>query len=197
MGTQAFNPKRTHLIYSKQRLTLVIPYHWHHFNSTITARLRAGCRCCAHEGDFLGYLGAKKPGKTRAFDGHVLGLRACARPRDRVIHGFFVVSLIALVAAYWLTNSLWLLMLASGLMFFACGFISPMSMGQGLVLFRPIAGTASAVMFLISILTTSVTSFLAGYLHVHSILPLLTVYAVLLSLMVLVYWRLLRGYRAA
>ena len=75
-------------------------------------------------------------------------------------------------------------------MFFACGFIFPMSMGKGISLFRHIVGTASAVMYLINILITSLASFSVSFLTMHSAIPLMLIYFSLLVIAALIYWRM-------
>ncbi len=109
-----------------------------------------------------------------------------------VIPACLFVALVGLASGYIFTHSIVLITVISALMFFACGFIFPMSMGKGLSLFRHIAGAASAMMFLINILITSLTAFLLSFVHVQSVIPLLWVYVLLLLVSLLVYWCLVR-----
>ncbi|QEL55173.1 Bcr/CflA family efflux MFS transporter [Chromobacterium paludis] len=89
------------------------------------------------------------------------------------------VTLAGLALSQHWPDSLALLCAISALMFFGQGMLFPMSMGRGLSLFRHIAGTATAVMYLINILMTSVTSFLLSLLSVHDAPALLAVYLIL------------------
>ncbi len=109
-----------------------------------------------------------------------------------IIHLSLFVAMVGLVASYMFTHSVVLITCISAVMFFACGFTFPMSMGKGMSLFRHIAGTASATMYLINILITSLTSFLVSFIHVQSVIPMLWVYVVLLLICVWVYWKLVR-----
>ncbi|WP_158253758.1 MFS transporter [Chromobacterium alticapitis] len=90
-----------------------------------------------------------------------------------------LVTLAGAALAHFQPDSLMLLCAISALMFFSQGMLFPMSMGRGLALFRHIAGTATALMFLINILMTSLTSFLLSLLSVHTAPALLGVYLIL------------------
>lgn len=83
-----------------------------------------------------------------------------------------------------------LLCTVSALMFCAQGFIFPMSMGKGLAMFGHIAGTATALMFLINTLMTSLTAFVLSLLPISNPQDLLWVYLVL-SLVCLLAHRML------
>lgn len=107
------------------------------------------------------------------------------------INLFFGVATAALIASYFFSQSILLVVIASACMFFACGFIFPMSMGKGISLFRHIAGTASATMYLINIFITSLTSFLVSFLNVQSVIPLIWIFFVLLLIAVFIYWWLI------
>lgn len=67
------------------------------------------------------------------------------------INIFFIISIMLVFSGYLFSESIFLVVIASILMFFACGIIFLLSMGQGLSMFRHIAGTATAMMFLINI----------------------------------------------
>lgn len=56
------------------------------------------------------------------------------------INGFFGYAVLAVIMGHILGNSSILIGIVSAVMFFACGFIFPMSMGKGLSSFRHIAG---------------------------------------------------------
>ncbi len=105
-----------------------------------------------------------------------------------VVNTFLIISVINVIISYFVSNNIVLVAVASGLMFFACGFIFPLSMGKGLSLFRHISGTAAAVMYLINILITGLVSFLVGFVNVQGATALLWVYMLLLFLGALLYW---------
>lgn len=109
------------------------------------------------------------------------------------IHLFFILALLAVVASYFLPHSIELVIIASLLMFSACGFIFPLSMGTGLSMFRHIAGTATATMYLINILITVLMSFLISFVTMHNAIPLMWLYLLLLSAAVAVYWCMISG----
>lgn len=108
------------------------------------------------------------------------------------INFFFFVTVLLLIASYFFNRSIVLVALASAFMFFACGFLFPMSIGKGASLFRHIAGTANAIMFLINILITSLVSFLISFVNVQSVVSLLWIYFLLIFMSTLVYWVWLR-----
>ena len=76
-------------------------------------------------------------------------------------------------------------------MFFGAGFIFPVSMGKGIALFRHIAGTASAVMYFVNVLLTSLSSFLISFVNMQSAIPLMWIYFILTLICTVVYWRLI------
>lgn len=104
------------------------------------------------------------------------------------INVFFCIAVLALLAGYVLGNSIILIAIISAVMFFACGFTFPMSMGKGLSLFRHIAGTATAAMYLVNILMTSLTAFILSFLNVESAVFLFWIYALLMAICVIAYW---------
>jgi Bcr/CflA subfamily drug resistance transporter len=105
------------------------------------------------------------------------------------INGFFALSILAIIAGYLFGNSITLITIISACMFFASGSIFPMSMGKGMSLFRHIAGTASAIMFFINILMTSVSAFLLSFINIHSAVALFWIYTILLAICMVVYWK--------
>lgn len=109
------------------------------------------------------------------------------------INLFFVVAAIALILSYALPNNIILIAMDSAIMFFACGFIFPMSMGKGLSLFRHIAGTATALMYLINIIMTSLCSFILSFISINNASALFYIYIILLGICMLVYWQLLHN----
>lgn len=105
-----------------------------------------------------------------------------------VIHSFLGMALIAVIASYFLSQNIGLVTITSGLMFFATGFIFPMSMGKGMSLFRHIAGTATATMYLINMLITSLVSFLIGFIQVQNAIYMMWIYFLLMLMSALIYW---------
>lgn len=105
-----------------------------------------------------------------------------------VIHILFILSIIGFILSFYFNESLMLIMAMTVLMYFACGFIFPLAMGKGMSLFRHISGTAAAVMYLVNVLITSLAAFVEGFINVHSIMSLTIIYAVLMFLLVIVYW---------
>ncbi len=103
-----------------------------------------------------------------------------------------LITLALFGISFLLTDSIVLTAIASGLMFFICGFLFPMSMGKGMSLFRHIAGTASATMYLINMLITSVCGLLVSFINVQSVVSLIWMYLLLLLGCALVYWGMIR-----
>lgn len=109
-----------------------------------------------------------------------------------IINGFIVIALLAVITSYFLEKSIFLTSLTSALMFFACGFIFPLSMGKGMSLFRHIAGTATALMYFINVLTTSLVGFMISFIHIESTIPLMWIYLILLLIAAFFYWSIIR-----
>ena len=105
------------------------------------------------------------------------------------INTFFAISILALILSLFLKTSLILLIASSACMYFATGFIFPMSMGKGVSLFRHISGAASAVMYFINVLITSAASYFVSFVHTTTIVPMLTVDLFLLLICFGVFWR--------
>ncbi len=105
----------------------------------------------------------------------------------------FIGVLFSVVLSFIFEKSTLFLMVFSGLMFFSCGFIFPMSMGRGISLFRHIAGTATALMYLIQILMTSVFSFFVSLIRVENNTDIMLMYFILLFCAAAVYWGMIRG----
>ncbi len=108
---------------------------------------------------------------------------------------FFFIAILSLIGSYFFDKSLTLLVATSACMYFACGFIFPMSMGKGVSLFRHISGAASAIMYLINMLITSFASFVAGFIHTQNIIPMLWLYTALLFICFLIYWKVINARR--
>lgn len=110
-----------------------------------------------------------------------------------VIHTVFLIVLLGWLAGFWIKNlspdwNLILIILISLVTFGSCGFLFPLSMGKGMTLFRHIQGTAAAVMYLINMGLTSLTSFLVTFIPVKSPLPILSVDMGLMVLIMGIYW---------
>lgn len=108
------------------------------------------------------------------------------------INAFFLISFAGVGLSYFFSSSIVLIALMSALMYSASGIIFSMAMGKGLSLFRHIAGTASATMFFVNILITSVMGFLVGFVNVETNISLMWMYFILMFLSMLVYWARLR-----
>ena len=106
-----------------------------------------------------------------------------------IITGSLTIVCIMLMLAYFFPQSIALIVIASGCMFFMCGFIFPMSMGKGISFFQSIAGTAAAVMYLVNILMTGLAAFLVSFVKMHSAIPMLWIYFVIVLLSAGVYWQ--------
>lgn len=136
-----------------------------------------------HLGLFLGVVFLMATFVCRSF----LKYLDAERLFEAAIYTFFIIATLMLLASRFFSQSIYLVAIASALMFFATGFIFPLSMGKGLLLFRHIAGTATATMFLINILITSLLGFAVSFINVESAVPLMWVYFLLTLTSVLVY----------
>lgn len=105
-----------------------------------------------------------------------------------ILNLFFVIALVGFILSFWFGQSIVLIAIISGLMFFATGIIFPTSMGKVLSLFRHIVGVATATMYLINILITSIIGFLASLIHVNSAISLMAIYLVLMLSCTIIYW---------
>jgi Bcr/CflA subfamily drug resistance transporter len=108
------------------------------------------------------------------------------------IHLFFSLAIVGLLLSFLYNESIVLITIISAFMFYCTGTLFPMSMGRGMTGFRHIAGTATAIMYLINILITSLTSFLMGFVNIHNTTALMWVYVSLMMLCVGIYWVFLR-----
>ncbi len=111
-----------------------------------------------------------------------------------IINASLFIILALFCVSLFFRNSIILTAVPSGLMFFTCGFIFPLSMGKGLSLFRHIAGTATATMYLVNILITCQSAFLVSFINIQNLIPLLYVYLFLLLGCVLIYFGMIRNY---
>ena len=94
-----------------------------------------------------------------------------------------ILSLISLL----FPSSLILLIIATTVAYFVCGFIFPLCMGKGLSMFRNIAGTASAIMYLINVMITSLAAFIESFIQTESIIPIILIYSFLMLILLLIY----------
>ncbi len=108
-----------------------------------------------------------------------------------VINALLVLAGLLVIASYFFPQDIILVAVGTAFMFFGSGFLFPMAMGKGMSLFRHIAGTANAVMFLVNILLTSLSSFLIGFVSMHTTVPLMWVYFILVLICTIIYWRLI------
>ncbi len=104
------------------------------------------------------------------------------------IHVFLLIVSVGIAIAYFINNNIVLLGIISGIMFFATGLLFPMSVGKTLSLFRDIAGSATATMYLINTLMTSFCAFILSLIHLDNVAILFWVYFILLVLCVVFYW---------
>lgn len=111
------------------------------------------------------------------------------------INACFSLGVVLLVASYFFAHAIMMIEFASAFMFFTCGMIFPMSLGKGLSLFRHMAGTATAVMYLVNISITSIVSYFIGFIAVDSLMHLMWINMGLLFLVVVLYWGVLRQSR--
>lgn len=119
-----------------------------------------------------------------------------ARIKIRKLYFFLIntallLSIIFLLITLAYSHSLMIVIIASALMFFSTGFLFPMSMGKGMSLFKHIAGTASATMYLINILMTSLISMIVSFIPIHSFTPIMSVYVLLIAGCAMIYWKVL------
>ena len=105
----------------------------------------------------------------------------------------FIIAVLFVIISYFFPDSILLVSLSSAVMFFAKGFISPLCMTKGLALFRNIVGTASAIMYLIHILITSLITFLLSFFDIHNAIPMMWIYFVLTLTMLIIYWTMMRA----
>lgn len=104
------------------------------------------------------------------------------------INLIFLIAIIGLILSYYFTQSILLIAVMSACMLFACGFLFPMSSGRSLALFRHLAGTSSATMYLFNVLIASFVSFLCSLINVTTTVSLMWIYTILMFLCFFVYW---------
>ncbi|OGT53588.1 MAG: hypothetical protein A3F17_00145 [Gammaproteobacteria bacterium RIFCSPHIGHO2_12_FULL_41_15] len=109
-----------------------------------------------------------------------------------VINSALLITIILFGITLFFKNNMIVIAVSSGVMFFTCGCLFPTSMGKGISLFRHIAGTASATMYLINILITSLLSLLVSFINVQNFISLISVYFSLIVGCALLYWCIIR-----
>lgn len=102
---------------------------------------------------------------------------------------FLLISIIWTILAYIAGKNMSVVIIPSLFMFFGAGIIYPAGMGRGLTLFRHLAGSGSAVMNLINVLTTSLTALVMSFITASSVLPMACIYFGLMILSSLIYWK--------
>ncbi len=104
------------------------------------------------------------------------------------VNTLMLMATIMLILSFVFAKNMILITAVGAAMYFACGIIFPMSMGKGISLFRHISGAASALMYFINILITSLISFLIGFIHTQSVIPLMWLNFILLLICCVIYW---------
>ncbi len=108
------------------------------------------------------------------------------------INSFLIIAILAVIIGHYYKNSITVLTIFSAIMFFAQGFLFPMSMGNGISIFRHIAGTATAIMYLINILITSLTAFILSFINIQTTVSLFWIYLVLTTCCAITYWKYIK-----
>lgn len=101
---------------------------------------------------------------------------------------FFLSAIILLlIIGYVSGNQLWIIIISSLIMFFASGILFPLSMGKGLSMFSHLAGTATALMYLINGSITGGASFIMSLLSVKNATSLVWIYLFLILICITIY----------
>ena len=103
------------------------------------------------------------------------------------------ISFLLVIGSYFFPENIILVTIGTAFMFFGSGFLFPMAMGKGMSLFRHIAGTANATMYLVNILLTSFSSFLISFVTMTTSIPLMWAYFILALITTIIYWWLIRN----
>lgn len=104
---------------------------------------------------------------------------------------FTIFALFSLALSCFWSYSLLLLSITSSLMFFADGILFPMAMGKGLSIFRHLAGTATAIMYLINGIISGSMSFLMGFIYMKNSIPMMALYLIFIFLCLIIYLKLI------
>ena len=106
-----------------------------------------------------------------------------------LIHGALIITGFGLLLSLLFSQTIQILILISCLMFFGTGFLFPMSMGTGMSLFRSIAGTATALMYLINVGLTGIFGFVIGFIKPVSSVPIIFLYFFIFCCLFLICWK--------
>lgn len=112
-----------------------------------------------------------------------------------MIHALLLFAIVLTILSYFFAQNMTLTAVGSAIMFFGSGFIFPMAMGKGMSLFRHIPGVASAVMYLVNVLLTSLAAFLVSFISMRNVIPLMWIYLILVGLCAAMYWCLIYKFR--
>lgn len=111
-----------------------------------------------------------------------------------LINSLLLLGLIFLILSLNIKTNISTITVISAIMFFSTGFIFPMSMGKGMSLFKHIAGTAGATMYLINVLITSFVAFLVSFVHIDNFSTLMIIYFALIIGFFMLYWFSIKKY---
>ena len=104
----------------------------------------------------------------------------------------FLISLMGLVAAYFMNHSIPLALILSLSLFVCCGVFNPAATGFGMTIFPDRAGSSSAIMYFVNLLITSTIAFSLSFINVANLLPVALVYFILMSTCTLGYFFMMR-----
>ncbi len=107
-----------------------------------------------------------------------------------LLNALFFVIVGLLISIFYQIN-IKLIIIISSIMFFSCGSIFPMAMGKGISLFRDIAGTATAMMYLINVSITAIVSFILSVINITNPIILFINYFILVLIATIVYLKVL------
>jgi DHA1 family bicyclomycin/chloramphenicol resistance-like MFS transporter len=101
---------------------------------------------------------------------------------------YIVIVPIGIMLIYLLPNNTIVFLLISMLTFFFTAHIFPLALGEGLALFKEIAGTATAMMYFINVMVVVITSAILSLFDISSVLKLFIVYLSIIFVVTLLYW---------
>ncbi|MGQ4004913.1 MFS transporter [Francisellaceae bacterium CB300] len=105
-----------------------------------------------------------------------------------VIHAFLLLTIGFFITSLVTASTIVLLIIATMVVYFACGSIFPLAMGKGISMFKHISGTAAAIMYLVNMSIASLVSFVQSYLHANTITSMISIYLVLIIMIASLYW---------
>lgn len=124
---------------------------------------------------------------------YLVGIMPVERIFQLGISLFLLIISILLVLSHLLLMPLTFIIVASLIMFFAAGILFPLSMGKGLSMFSHIAGTATAIMYLINGSITAASSFIISLLNVNSATRMLMIYFIMILFCAFIYRTMLHS----